>query len=186
MEQQLLSQLASFLMDKPIMDEIRKRVGSGRELPKSKEWNIEPKNISALLEDKALAPNSFKAMPYTEAIILQFGRPALLVTNDGFEIPEADVWKGRLYPTKSKIEKTVKSVGRIELHDHPSFEWIGTGWMIAEDIIITNRHVAMEFAEKKGQEFVFSHNLFGIQAGYIVRGGRPKSDFYRGYEQRAS
>ncbi|MEE9377153.1 MAG: DNA/RNA non-specific endonuclease [Candidatus Lokiarchaeia archaeon] len=83
-----------------------------------------------------------------EAIILDFGRPALLIRNDTFSIPESNIWKSRLLTSKSKIENAIRSVGRIELLDHPSFQWIGTGWMVAENILVTNRHVALEFAEK--------------------------------------
>ncbi|MFW9969249.1 MAG: DNA/RNA non-specific endonuclease [Candidatus Odinarchaeota archaeon] len=83
-----------------------------------------------------------------ESIILDFGRPALLIRNDTFSIPESDIWKSRLLISKTKIENAIRSVGRIELLDHPSFQWIGTGWMVAENILVTNRHVALEFAEK--------------------------------------
>ncbi len=83
-----------------------------------------------------------------EAIILDFGRPALIIRNDTFSLPESDFWKIRLNMSKSKVEDAIRSVGRIELIDHPSFQWVGTGWMISENILATNRHVALEFAEK--------------------------------------
>ena len=29
-------------------------------------------------------------------------------------------------------------------------DWVGTGWLVADNIIVTNRHVANEFAARKG------------------------------------
>jgi endonuclease G len=155
------SQIASVLEDSSLMDEVREKAGKGKELSKARDFNIKTENLGKTLEEPGLSPETFAAKPYSEAIILQFGRPALLVTNDGFEVPESDEWRSRLYPTKSKIEQSLRSVGRIELYDHPSFDWVGTGWMVAENIIATNRHVAIEFARKKGSGFAFSTNPEG-------------------------
>src|SRR5262247_2347880 len=38
-------------------------------------------------------------------------------------------------------------------------DWVGTGWLVAENIIVTNRHVAREFAERKGDGFAFKTGL---------------------------
>jgi S1-C subfamily serine protease len=40
-------------------------------------------------------------------------------------------------------------VGRIEIDGHPNHEWVGTGFLVAPDIVMTNRHVAIEFARRE-------------------------------------
>lgn len=108
-------------------------------------------------------PSEIIAGSDLEAIVLLFGRPALLVQDGTFEIPASDVWKNRLYPNKSKIETAIRSVMRVDVRNHPSFKWLGTGWVIAPGIMVTNRHVAQEFAKNQDGTFVFRDSDFGGQ-----------------------
>lgn len=78
-----------------------------------------------------------------EAIILIEGRPAILI-QDGRFFPPPIKWQ-ILEEVRDDIEKAFQSVGRIELTGHPSYEWVGTGFLVAEDVIMTNRHVAKIF-----------------------------------------
>jgi hypothetical protein len=99
-----------------------------------------------------------------EAIVERFGRPSLLVRNGTFEIPSSDIWKARLFPTQIRLDKAIRSVGRLEFVNH-SYSWAGTAWMIAEGIAVTNRHVADLFAQKSNGGFAFQHNPFGKPFG---------------------
>ena len=45
-------------------------------------------------------------------------------------------------------------MGRVEL-EGGRLDWVGTGWLIADNILVTNRHVANEFALRKGKGFAF-------------------------------
>lgn len=101
--------------------------------------------------------------PLSEAIILEFGRPVLLIQNDTFEMPPSKEWSTRLLPNKSVIDKAIRSVGRLEVEMHRTLDWIGTAWMIAEDVAVTNRHVAVEFARRVREEgrFEFQRGLMG-------------------------
>ncbi|HXG66950.1 MAG TPA: DNA/RNA non-specific endonuclease [Blastocatellia bacterium] len=99
-----------------------------------------------------------------EAIVERYGRPSLLVRNGTFEVPEADTWKARLYPTKERLDRAIRSVGRLELRHHP-MQWAGTAWIIAENIAVTNRHVALLFAQKENGGFVFRRNPADIPYG---------------------
>lgn len=94
-----------------------------------------------------------------EAIILTVGRPAILVQNNSFTVDTSDVWAARLEVARANIEAAIRSVGRIEVTNHPrGFVYLGTGWLVAPDIIVTNRHVAEAFAKKEGNEFSFRKN----------------------------
>jgi len=81
-----------------------------------------------------------------EAIICVYGRPAILI-QDGHFFPPPEEWK-ILENKRKEIEKCCQSVGRIEVSGHPSLDWIGTGFLVADDLIMTNRHVAKEFCTR--------------------------------------
>ncbi|MGK7929647.1 MAG: penicillin-insensitive murein endopeptidase [Spirulina sp.] len=50
-------------------------------------------------------------------------------------------------------------MGRIEVKNHPrGFAYLGTGWLVDENIIVTNRHVAREFATFDNGNFIFASN----------------------------
>lgn len=78
-----------------------------------------------------------------EAIVFLTHRPAILVQHQTFlQVPQE--WQ-ILNTLRDGINKTIQSVGRIEVSGHPNFDWLGTGFLVAEDVVMTNRHVAMEF-----------------------------------------
>lgn len=76
-----------------------------------------------------------------EAVILLFGRPALLVQNGTFPAPPAG-WE-ILDAHRPQIEQSLRSVGRIDVLNRGM---VGTGFLVAPDVIMTNRHVAEVFA----------------------------------------
>lgn len=92
-----------------------------------------------------LAPDEANGL---EAIILLFGRPAILIQDGKFFPPPAD-WTV-LESQRDAIQRTFQSVGRIEVQGHPRLDWIGTGFLVAKDVIMTNRHVAAEFTAPRG------------------------------------
>jgi endonuclease G len=119
------------------------------------------KKTGQILEGNlAIPPGSVE-----ESIILQYGRPVLEIQHDQINIeePELEFWKDILRPYQDKLTSPIQSVGRIELQGHPSYQWVGTGWVIAENIVITNRHVAEIFAAREGASFIFRKNLFNIE-----------------------
>jgi endonuclease G len=94
-----------------------------------------------------------------EAIIKQAERPAIKIQNNSFETPRTEYWKSRLEPYRAIIDTAIKSVGRIEVREHPQgFQYVGTGWLVTDDIIVTNRHVAQTFAFHERGKFAFQIN----------------------------
>lgn len=85
-----------------------------------------------------------------EAIILLMARPAILV-QDGSFFPPPDPWSSDLEAARAEIEAVLGSVGRIELKGHPEFDWVGTGWLLTDDVLITNRHVAETFTRMQSR-----------------------------------
>ena len=95
-----------------------------------------------------------------EAIILREGRPTLLIRRGTFETPELAEWRSRILPYKSKVDRAIASVGRVEV-GFSAQPYVGTAWMVAPGIAITNRHVAVEFAGRQGRDYVMRSNPGG-------------------------
>ncbi|WP_315816256.1 trypsin-like serine peptidase [Paraflavitalea speifideaquila] len=94
-----------------------------------------------------------------EAVILRVGRPVLIIRNNEtelvFEEAESEVWRDRLLNAKQQLSLSIPAIGRIELQNHPSLDWCGTGWLIDKDTVVTNRHVAELFGRNSGAGFTF-------------------------------
>ncbi|MDT4967206.1 MAG: glutamyl endopeptidase [Acidobacteriota bacterium] len=125
-------------------DEVRERaVDAGR------------RAISKIRKKGAAAKLDREEARGLEAIILLVGRPAILI-QDGKFFPPPKGWEilERLRPN---IEQSFNSIGRIEVTGHPAgMDWIGTGFLVSDNVIMTNRHVAKEFcrmADAKKWEF---------------------------------
>ncbi len=85
-----------------------------------------------------------------ESIIELVGRPTLLVQNGSFELPADQDLAQRLGAAKPLLTKRLASVGRVEVDDGGRRYPLGTAWLIAENIVVTNRHVAQYFIASNG------------------------------------
>jgi hypothetical protein len=98
-----------------------------------------------------------------EAIVKRFTRPVFFIRGTGFVPPadsarfaqgESEVISRKLSSAADYLTATIPSVGRVELTNH-RFDWVGTGWMVAQEVAVTNRHVAEVFAAQTGDDFTF-------------------------------
>ncbi|MEU6430732.1 serine protease [Microbispora sp. NPDC046973] len=80
-----------------------------------------------------------------EAVVVTLGRPAILVQDDHF-FPAPHPWEV-LEDHRAAIEGILPSVGRIEVSGHPALDWIGTGFLVDTDAVLTNKHVVREFVD---------------------------------------
>jgi endonuclease G len=95
-----------------------------------------------------------------ESIVMRKQRPVLAIRDndavlDFRDLGDSTIWKVRLEAAKTFLHDATCAVGRIDLTGS-SYDWIGTGWLVHENILVTNRHVANEFAMRDGGGFVFS------------------------------
>lgn len=100
-----------------------------------------------------------------ESIVLRRARPLLAIKNNEAVFDRIDedlneTWVSRLAVARPVLEKAIRTVGRIELTGF-SYDWVGTGWLVAENILVTNRHVAELFAQRVGEEFSFTAGVDG-------------------------
>src|SRR5213079_2944160 len=82
-----------------------------------------------------------------EAVILTNGeRPSLFVRNGFVDLNAPDVgdWDRDLTHFQNEIRTVIASVGRIDVPVKPRFA--GTCFVIAEGLVVTNRHVLEEIA----------------------------------------
>lgn len=127
-----LTELHAFLSSDARGLEIRDTVVSGAE-----------EAVSQLAAGREL---SAKARLGLEALVKLSGRPALRIRSGTIDIddPRAKDWKGRLtlYFSGGQIADRFSRVGRIDCDD----EHVGTGFVIGDGLILTNRHVLQAFA----------------------------------------
>lgn len=79
-----------------------------------------------------------------------------------------DYWVDEVRKSQAALNLAIPAVGRIEV-TNGELPWEGTGWLVTDDIIITNRHVAERFA-REGQ----TPGEFAFRAG--ARGGKMSSE----------
>ncbi|MGH9753909.1 MAG: DNA/RNA non-specific endonuclease, partial [Blastocatellia bacterium] len=155
--------IASVLKSKEIRSALAERA-SNHELAPRRELEYSADVIADHLS-KSRAPEEdisfFDTRQMSEAIILIIGRPVLLVRNGIVEPAELDKVEARLKKVRKALVKPISAIGRIELADHETYEWCGTGWRVDEDLIITNRHVATVFAQRQGRTFKYRLNQMG-------------------------
>jgi endonuclease G len=86
-----------------------------------------------------------------EAIVFPDKRPVFDIINDDFAIANP-MWS--LFDTDqdihSRIRDVIPSIGRIEVPDNTLVPYLGTGFVVGDGLLMTNRHVAEEFATGLG------------------------------------
>lgn len=109
-------------------------------------------------EVRGLMPETM-ATATVESVVRETLRPVLEIKNDQaqltFSDAESEVWRERLLGAAEVLVRAARATGRIEVEGHPDYSWVGTGWLIKPDVVVTNRHVAELFAVRAGRNFVF-------------------------------
>ena len=100
-----------------------------------------------------------------ESIVLRRTRPVLAIRDndtklDFIDKADSEIWLARLTKAKPFLDSAIRAVGRIDLQG-ARLDWVGTGWLVADNILVTNRHVAREFAARKGDGYTFQMGLNG-------------------------
>jgi len=86
-----------------------------------------------------------------EAIILPKIRPVLDVVDGKFHT-DHPLWQklNDDAAVRGRLEAALPSIGRIELPGNPDYPYGGTGFVVGQNLIMTNRHVAAIFASGVG------------------------------------
>ena len=109
-----------------------------------------------------------------EAIINEDLRPAVDVIDGKFSITHP-LWKQLSTDAaiRQRIEDVIPSIGRIELPGNRRIPYGGTGFVVGDGLIMTNRHVAEIFAQGLGDKRLSF--IDGSKAGidFLREQGRP-------------
>jgi endonuclease G len=116
-----------------------------------------------------------------EAIILPGLRPVGDIDGDKFVLPDAGEFVDYVNDAniKERLERAIASVGCIVLPGHPSLPYAGTGVVVGDDLVMTNRHVAQIFCSglgTKGLSFVSDYRTaIDPHRETESAGGQPKT-----------
>ncbi len=112
-----------------------------------------------------LAPEALGQQGLAEAIVLAELRPAFFVTESGIDFTnavEADpALLQAIQANEAALAKACKGVGRVDLINHFTLPYAGTGFLIDDTLVVTNRHVAVVFAEHLRTGYRFRKGRFG-------------------------
>ncbi|MBS0160199.1 MAG: DNA/RNA non-specific endonuclease [Nitrospira sp.] len=172
---------ALFARTPKIRLELLEKIERGQ-LDDLKTFGLEANELREFVEGRSTRPiqstTSQSRQRGLEAIVRKFGRPVLLIQNGTYEEPSSLTIKNQLDPFRSKINEAIKRVGRVEFVNH-AMSWGGTGWVVADNLVITNRHVAEIVAESNGKNgFRFKMSAGGVRYG-------AKIDFLEEYNTDA-
>ena len=78
--------------------------------------------------------------------VVHYERPAFLVHDGRCVTPLADAWRPRL--ARDHIDRAIACVGRFSSSESARVG-LGTGWRVRPNVIVTNRHLALYFAERR-------------------------------------
>src|SRR5687767_11493144 len=110
-------------------------------------------------------------------VVLRSERPVLSVTNDEVDVEGAGFWEGRVIAAREPLRQAIRAVGRIQVSNHPNFTWLGTGWLVDADIVVTVRHVADVFARRTDDGYVFrTSSQGGLRASIDFRQEKGNAD----------
>lgn len=101
-----------------------------------------------------------------EAIVLE-QRPVLYIRKDWIDHEnvtllgaEAVELVDKLAAAEAKLKPLMPLVGRVDVTGYPvAIDYVGTGWFVADDIVVTNRHVATLIARRDGAKWTFTRGL---------------------------
>jgi endonuclease G, mitochondrial len=130
---------------------------------------------------EAVSPQAAEEMLGLESIAMRTQRPVLAIRDNitrlvFIDAADSKIWGERLTKARPLLDVAIPAVGRIDLMG-AQLDWVGTGWLVAENIIVTNRHVAREFAERKGDGFEFKTGLreqIGADVDFLQEIDNPK------------
>ena len=183
LSEELKERLARILKDQALRDEIEERIEAARGGGARFRAFVGPSAVGDAL--KRAGAGESKTLGEVESIVLALGRPVLNVQDNTFNTDglPADAksreWVKRLAERKDLLDARIPSIGRINLKNH-TYTWVGTGWMIAPDIVVTNNHVARFFAgpDGSGTGFPFKKNPDGLLI-------KPSIDFRQEHQRDA-
>lgn len=132
------------------------------------------------------SPEAVEAAVEMESIAMRRERPVLAIHENATQLvfidqADSEIWGARLTRAKAVLDAAIPAVGRINLAGG-DLDWIGTGWLVAENVLVTNRHVASEFVVRKGEGFEFAMGVsdrISANADFLQEINNPETLVFR-------
>jgi endonuclease G len=88
-----------------------------------------------------------------EAIILPDLRPVVFIHNDKFDPVPMNLWSHlNKDDVHARLDPLFSSIGRVEVPNTPSIAYGGTAFVVGDNLLMTNRHVARLFSDGLGRQ----------------------------------
>jgi endonuclease G len=127
---------------------LRRRASGGAEGAESPVEVVARAGVQEILKNRVPAPEQAAGI---EAIILPKIRPVLDIVDGDFQT-DHPLWQklnddGAL---RARLQKVIPSIGRVELPGATDYPYAGTGFVVGDGMVMTNRHVAEIFSDGLG------------------------------------
>ncbi|MEM7477708.1 MAG: trypsin-like peptidase domain-containing protein [Planctomycetota bacterium] len=110
-----------------------------------------------------------------EAIVMPYHRPVVDIVKDRMRADQlTKTWQSLAKNNlRKKLESTFLSVGRINV---PNILYAGTGFIVGDDLLMTNRHVANLFAMGVGTKTIDFQPGLSAELDFYHENGEPTSE----------
>lgn len=140
--------------DPKLAEEVRDRMATGE-----------------LVTESATSPEEIERQVELESIAMRTQRPVLAIKENVTQLvfidrADSEIWGERLTKAKGVLDAAIPAVGRVDLRGAP-LGFVGTAWLVADNVIVTNRHVALEFATRRGDGFTFRSGATGPMSSTV-------------------
>jgi endonuclease G len=105
--------------------------------------------VGRLERNEELTPHDGDAL---EAIVLPNERPVVDVVDGTYAVPAAPFEHLGEAAARATLGAAIPAIGRVELPNRPTIPFGGTGFVVGDGLLMTNRHVAELFAVGLGRE----------------------------------
>ena len=114
-----------------------------------------------------------------EAIVLPDKRPVFDIVDNDFTISGSLFAHFATNPRiKLHLRNAIPAIGRIDFPDHPTLPYGGTGFVVGDGLLMTNRHVAELFTSGLGTRRLAFHTDFGVGIDFRRERGRADIEFF--------
>jgi DNA/RNA endonuclease G (NUC1) len=114
-----------------------------------------------------------------EAIIIPDKRPAVLIQGGDFVIDNAS-WKHiGTDAAKSVLKPAIAAICRVEIPGHPSLPYAGTGFLVGQNLLMTNRHVAEIFSSGLGRRSISLIHEMKTKVDFLREAGSDEKKLFQ-------
>ena len=114
-----------------------------------------------------------------EAIIIPDRRPAVDIRNDDYRVDHQDWLHLNAEAARATILPRIPAIGRIEIPEHPSLPYAGTGFLVGDGLLMTNRHVAELLVRGLGRKGLVFRPGYTCEINFVEEAGRTGENQFR-------